>query len=191
MYDSRAPRTEGEEHVQRLLYRVKAAGLKMTPQRIAIIREVAADETHPSAQELFDRLRLQLPNMSFATVYNTLASLCAAGLGASLSLTPGSARFDPNMHPHSHTVCDRCGAVRDVPDLPPVRAAGRPKPALSKAAPGFEVRVVEKIFRGVCLDCAGSPSARGLGTNQDGRHKLRRSERRSHRQTPKGKEHRP
>ena len=191
MFDPRAAMTGGQQHVQRLLHRVKAAGLKMTPQRIAIVREVAADETHPSAQELFDRLRLQLPNMSFATVYNTLASLCAAGLGASLSLTPGSARFDPNMHPHSHTVCDRCGAVRDVPDLTSVRSAQRPKPARSKAAPGFEVRVVERIFRGVCLDCAGSPSARGLGTNQDGRHKPRRSERRSHRQTPKGKEHRP
>ena len=147
----------GHAAVQALLARVRAAGLKMTPQRMAIVREVAADESHPSAQELFDRLRPGMPTMSFATVYNTLAALCAAGLGTSLSLAPGSTRFDPNMHAHDHVVCDRCGAVRDV--VEPV--APRPLPAtqaLAKTAPGFTVRVVEQIFRGLCLDCASAPS---------------------------------
>jgi Fur family peroxide stress response transcriptional regulator len=141
--------------VDHLLARVRAAGLKMTPQRMAIVREVAGDESHPSAQELFDRLRPDLPTMSFATVYNTLTALCAAGLGTSLSLAPGSARFDPNMHPHDHSVCDRCGAVRDVPESTPTRAALPARQTLAKAAPGFELRVVEQIFRGLCVDCAG------------------------------------
>src|SRR4051794_17728939 len=79
---------------------VRASGLKLTPQRIAIVRELAADPTHPTAQELFERLRATQPTMSFATVYNTLDALAAAGLCAALSLAPGPSRFDANMKAH-------------------------------------------------------------------------------------------
>jgi Fur family peroxide stress response transcriptional regulator len=139
-----------------MLAGVKAAGLKLTPQRMAIVKELACDETHPTAQEIFDRLRPGLPTMSFATVYNTLDALSSAGLCAALSLTPGSGRFDPNMMPHHHAVCDSCGAVRDVPsvgqavDGPPDASSAK---ALAQVAPGFELRSVERIFRGICAAC--------------------------------------
>jgi Fur family peroxide stress response transcriptional regulator len=89
--------------------------------------------------------------MSFATVYNTLAALSAARLCAALSLAPGSARFDPNMQRHDHVVCDACGSVRDVP---PARRDATAPSAVSRAAPGFKVRSVEQIFRGLCATCA-------------------------------------
>src|SRR5277367_7120535 len=130
--------TPAVDHVGEMLACVRASGLKLTPQRMAIVRELAADPTHPTAQELFERLRPALPTMSFATVYNTLDALAAAGLCASLSLAPGPARFDPNMRPHHHAVCDRCGLVRDVP----CEDGGEPvAPALHLLAqPGFEIR---------------------------------------------------
>src|SRR5882757_2894873 len=114
-------KTELSGKVERMLAGVRGAGLKLTPQRIAIVRELAADESHPTAQELFDRLRPSLPTMSFATVYNTLDALSSAGLCAALALAPGPGRFDPNMVPHNHAVCDECGSVRDVP--PPTSPA--------------------------------------------------------------------
>ena len=138
---------------------VRASGLKLTPQRIAIVRELAADPAHPTAQELFDRLRPALPTMSFATVYNTLDALAAAGLCAALSLSPGASRFDPNMKPHYHAVCDRCGLVRDVPaEKQGVHELATA--AASSAVPGFQVRAVERIYRGLCADCAraGAPA---------------------------------
>src|SRR3954466_7279437 len=110
-------RSAATDRAERMLAGVRAAGLKVTPQRMAIVRELAGDESHPTAQELFDRLRPGLPTMSFATVYNTLDALSAAGLCAAMSLSPGSGRFDPNMMPHHHAVCDSCGAVRDVPSV--------------------------------------------------------------------------
>lgn len=142
--------------VDQMLARLRAAGLKMTPQRLAIVREIAADESHPSAQELFERLKPSSPSMSFATVYNTLAALCDARLVASLSLAPGSTRFDPNMRPHDHAVCDRCGAVRDVMAELGTQASSSPawRPPSAMSAIGFEVRSVERIFRGLCLACA-------------------------------------
>jgi len=152
-----ARRADVAGKVEKMLAGVRAAGLKLTPQRMAIVKELASDETHPTAQEIFDRLRPGLPTMSFATVYNTLGALSSAGLCAALSLSPGSGRFDPNMTPHHHLVCDVCGAVRDLPPAAP-GVAGSPDATSTKAvaqlAPGFELRSVERIFRGVCASCA-------------------------------------
>lgn len=129
---------------------LRRAGLKITPQRAAIVRELAGDPTHPTAQELFERLRGSVPSMSFATVYNTLDALVRSGLCDALALAPGATRFDANMFPHHHAVCDQCGMVRDVP-----------RPADADASPplqGFSVRSVERIYRGVCAACASGQS---------------------------------
>jgi Fe2+ or Zn2+ uptake regulation protein len=134
---------------------IRAAGMKLTPQRMAVVRELAGDGSHPTAQELYQRLRITLPTMSFATVYNTLAALSETGLCAAMSLAPGSGRFDPNMQPHDHLVCDGCGAVRDLPAAAPAGAAASSRKRLrAKTARGFEVRSVEQIFRGLCASCA-------------------------------------
>ena len=78
------------------------------------MRELADDLTHPTAQALFDRLRLAFPTMSFATVYNTLAALTECSLVQGLNLG-GSVRHDPNTEPHHHAVCDACGVIHDIP----------------------------------------------------------------------------
>lgn len=136
------------DRVDELLARLTKGGLKRTPQRVAIVRELANDTTHPTAQELFDRLHAVMPTMSFATVYNTLAALVAEGLCEARALSPGATRFDPNVEPHHHAVCDRCGSIADVPASP--RAKGvEPRPPA-----GFAVRAVEQILRGLCEGCA-------------------------------------
>jgi Fur family peroxide stress response transcriptional regulator len=157
-----AVRSPREARVEQMIEGVRAARLKVTPQRVAIIRELALDDSHPTAQELFDRLRPSLPMMSFATVYNTLDALAAAGLCRAMSLAPGSGRFDPNMEPHHHVVCDKCGAVRDVPIEGSSTQAlfnsadeGAGATVVARASPGFRVRAVERIFRGVCAACEG------------------------------------
>jgi Fur family peroxide stress response transcriptional regulator len=131
-----------------MLRDLKGAGLKLTPQRIAIVRELADDCSHPTAQELFERLRPAFPTMSFATVYNTLDALVNLGLVGSLRL--GSAvRFDPNTSSHHHAVCDACGGVIDLPATAPSPAV---KKNLAKVA-GFTVRVEQRIYRGLCGRC--------------------------------------
>lgn len=136
---------------------VRSAGLKLTPQRIAIVRAFADDPSHPTAQEIFDRLQSAMPTMSFATVYNTLDALTRAGLCGALSLSPGASRFDPNMAPHHHAVCDSCGLVRDIErpsDGPTTETGGAAAPLDAPALAGFEVRAVEHIYRGLCAQCA-------------------------------------
>ena len=139
-----------------MLRDLRHAKLKLTPQRLAIVRLFAGDGSHPTAQDLFERLRPDFPSMSFATVYNTLDALARAGLAGVVRL-PGkrgdAARFDPNTGPHHHAVCDGCGAVLDITagTLAPSPAAVR---KVRAAAPGFSVRAVERVYRGLCARCA-------------------------------------
>ncbi len=139
---------------QAMIADLRARGLRMTPQRLAIVEQFASDLTHPTAQELFDRLRPSFPTMSFATVYNTLDALARAGLSRTLRLG-AAARFDPNTAPHHHAVCDRCGAIIDVDvtarDLAPDKSDAR---ALGHSAPGFAVSAVERVYRGTCGSCS-------------------------------------
>src|SRR5271156_1555107 len=138
--------TDGAARAETMLGDLKRAGLKLTPQRIAIVRLFAGDGSHPTAQDLFERLRSSFPSMSFATVYNTLDTLAKTGL-AGLVRIPGkrgdAARFDPNTSAHHHAVCDGCGAVVDIPagSLDPTPGAVR---KLRKSAPGFQIRAVER-----------------------------------------------
>jgi Fe2+ or Zn2+ uptake regulation protein len=139
-----------------MLDRLRQIGLKLTTQRLAIVRELSHDVSHPTAQELFERLSPSLPTMSFATVYNTLGALVSAGLCAPKTFGPGPVRFDPNTEPHHHAICDRCGRVTDVLPAEPHRPDG------ASGISGFTVRAVERIYRGVCAACRDledSPSA--------------------------------
>ncbi len=139
---------QSEQERDTIVRELREAGLKVTRQRLAVVGALAGDETHPTAQEIFDRLRPDFPTMSFATVYNTLSALASIGRIRPLSLG-GATRFDPNVGPHHHAICDRCGAVRDVP------SRGRPlTPRKDRVVlEGFEVHRVERLYRGLCADC--------------------------------------
>jgi Fur family peroxide stress response transcriptional regulator len=134
-----------------MLTELKRAGLKLTAQRRAIVRLFADDCTHPTAQDLFDRLRPEYPTMSFATVYNTLDALARCGLTGALRL--GSAvRYDPNTSAHHHAVCDVCGTIVDLP------APAKPGAAAQRLyqTSGFSVRAEERTYRGICSRCSKS-----------------------------------
>ena len=137
----------------KMLADLKRAGLKLTPQRIAIVRELADDPSHPTAQALYERLRPAFPTMSFATVYSPLDVLVDRGLTGSLNADPGSraVRFDPNVEPHHHAICDACGAVTDIP-VAPSRALASSVPTL----PGFRVLREERTYRGLCQECSAA-----------------------------------
>ena len=133
----------------RMLAELKRAGLKLTPQRIAIVRELADDLSHPTAQALFERLRPAYPTMSFATVYSTLDVLVDHGLAGSLAADESSraVRFDPNVEPHHHAICDACGTVVDIP------VEGELAAAPTATVEGFRVLREERTYRGLCHRC--------------------------------------
>ena len=153
-----------DSHAAAMLQALRSAGVKLTQQRRAVVERFASDPTHPTAQGLFIELRALHPGMSFATVYNTLACLRAQGLCRDIEFAGAATRFDPNSGRHDHSVCERCGAVRDIPALPVARRRLR----------GFRVRAVESIYRGLCATCDTSTARRASRGSQNDTRSLAR-----------------
>ena len=84
-----------------------------TKQRQLILEAVRATNSHPTADELFQMIRRELPTISLATVYRNLNFLSEIGEIRKLAMPGMPDRFDWRMDPHDHMVCDTCGQVVD------------------------------------------------------------------------------
>lgn len=98
---------ESAQHIEIL----RKAGLRPTPQRLAIVGEVLLRQ-HPTVAEVYDSVRREFPTIGLATVYNTLRSMTERGLVRELPFN-NATRFDVNLTPHANLVCTRCGAIED------------------------------------------------------------------------------
>ncbi len=106
-------RTEIDRRMAACLEACRAHGVKITPQRMEVFREVARTDEHPDVEGIFTRVRARLPAVSMDTVYRTLCTLEELGLIRKVSELHGAARYDGNVARHHHFVCTRCGRVRD------------------------------------------------------------------------------
>ncbi len=101
-------------------------GVKPTPQRVVITQYLLGTESHPTADEILDRVKNALPvSLSRATVYNTLKTLVEAGVIQEVVTEPGRSRYDANISYHHHFVDTETGAVFDIPSevISPVKAS--------------------------------------------------------------------
>jgi Fur family transcriptional regulator, peroxide stress response regulator len=103
-----------ESRIQEFAEQCKAARLKVTPQRLLVFRTLLRDESHPSPDKLYRRIRRFHPTISHATVYATLESFARHGIIARLTPLHETVRFDPITKPHHHIVCVRCKRVSDL-----------------------------------------------------------------------------
>ncbi len=94
--------------------RYKDIGIKLTPQRLAILEYLEGNKEHPSAEDIYRAVSEKYPTMSFATVYNTLETLRQRGNILELTIDPDKKRFDPNTEPHYHLICLRCKRIVDI-----------------------------------------------------------------------------
>lgn len=90
-------------------------GIQPSSQRVAVARYVLRTEDHPSADQVFARVKKALPVISRATVYNTLNLFVAKGLLQQLVLSPGKVVFDPKVDRHHHLIDEASGRILDVP----------------------------------------------------------------------------
>ncbi|WP_328564515.1 Fur family transcriptional regulator [Streptomyces coelicoflavus] len=133
-----------------LLERLRERGWRLTAQRRVVAEVLDGDHVHLTADEVHARAVERLPEISRATVYNTLRELVHRGEVVEVSTDSRAKRYDPNAHrPHHHLLCSRCGSMRDV------RPTGDPLADLPPSQSfGFTVSEVEVTYRGVCPDCA-------------------------------------
>ncbi|NGN69092.1 transcriptional repressor [Streptomyces sp. A7024] len=135
-----------------LLERLRGRGWRLTAQRRVIAEVLDGDHVHYTADEVHDKAVSRLPEISRATVYNTLGELVSIGEVLEVATDGRAKRYDPNAHrPHQHLVCSRCGAIRDV------HPRGNPVADLpAEERFGFVVQDAEVTYRGLCPNCASA-----------------------------------
>lgn len=123
------------------------AGLKLTPQRYAVLDYLVRSPIHPTAEQIRVDLNRQFPRASRATVYNTLNALRDAGLIHEIYIDDAVARYDANIAPHHHFICRRCGKLEDIP------LAVISEVSHHSLQSGYSVEGYAVIMRGVCAPC--------------------------------------
>ncbi|HXG18106.1 MAG TPA: Fur family transcriptional regulator [Methylomirabilota bacterium] len=137
-----------ESRLEDLFQRCRAAGMTVTPQRLAIYRALLEAEDHPTPEALYQRVRLSMPSLSLATIYKVLDALTKLGVVKEVHVSGDSKRYDANLDKHHHLVCTRCKKVRDVYN------EQFDTIMLPKRFPGFVAQTVSVQVFGLCAACA-------------------------------------
>jgi Fe2+ or Zn2+ uptake regulation protein len=138
-----------------LIDRLRLREWRLTAQRRVVAEVLTGQHVHLTAEAVHGRARILLPEISLATVYNTLNELVTMGEVREVQAGDGPRRYDPNVtSAHQHLQCVGCGALWDV------EPAGAASLALAvDQQRGFRLLDVDIVFRGVCPDCdQSSPS---------------------------------
>ncbi|GAA0290484.1 Fur family peroxide stress response transcriptional regulator [Gracilibacillus halotolerans] len=137
-----------EHMLQDAIEKLKESGVRITPQRHAVLEFLIEAEIHPTADDIYKALEGKFPNMSVATVYNNLRVFRELGLVRELTYGDSSSRFDWNTTKHYHIICESCGKIVDFhyPSLDEVES-------LAEQVTGFDVSHHRMEVYGVCQEC--------------------------------------
>jgi Fur family peroxide stress response transcriptional regulator len=133
---------KAHEHLSR---RLTTGGFRFTPQREQVYSVLLEKRDHPTADEVFIRVKQEMPEISMATVYNCLDALVKCGLVRQVTVERGGARFCPNMREHCHFYCDTCDNMYDI-NFAPEAGMALPK--------GFEAHRFDVTIHGRCPSCS-------------------------------------
>lgn len=124
---------------------LKEKGIKVTAQRLEILKFLDTHHSHPSADEIYIELKKLSPALSKTTVYNTIQSLKEHRLLHSLNIDSNESRFDSVINPHHHLLCSACGNVIDIEiECPYTR---------KMLSGGHRIDEVHGYFKGICISC--------------------------------------
>jgi Fur family peroxide stress response transcriptional regulator len=133
---------------EQLVSKLKIQGYRATPQRLALLKIVAASKGHPSARQMHEQMIRKFPTTTLATVYKTLTLLKETGEILELEFSGAENRYDGNKpYPHPHLVCIKCHRITDPKiDLShlPVQLA---------QTPGYEIVGHRFDIYGYCPQC--------------------------------------
>lgn len=124
--------------------KLKEAGLKLTPQRLALINILKGNKNHPSADMIYEELKKKYPMVSLSTVYNILNVLKKIGEIKELTIAENKVYYDPNPDPHHHFLCEKCGQIQDIYQDIRIR---------TERINIHQVKKHQIYFYGICSDC--------------------------------------
>ena len=124
------------------------ANLRLTHQRIAIYKAIVGMKTHPSADDIYQKIKGEFPTISFDTVNRTLLKFTVLGIIRTVESYSGVRRFDPNLDQHHHLHCVRCGKILDY-------LSSRFDEIIlpRKIGQGFKPLGIRVSVNGICADC--------------------------------------
>ncbi len=138
-----------QQRLDQMVKKLREHRYRITPQRLAILRILAASAGHPSVEKIYQKVKQDFPTTSLATVYKTLIVMKEVGEVLELGFGEGGNRYDGNRpYPHPHLICTECGKIMD-PDLVSL-------PEMTEAlmsATGFKINTHRLDFFGVCPGC--------------------------------------
>jgi Fur family peroxide stress response transcriptional regulator len=133
-----------------LIDALRASGMRVTPQRMAICEILARSKEHPSAQAIFEQIMPRFPTMSLATVYNTLDALTSLGAINELGdAGDGTAHYDADLSPHVNLACISCHRVIDLPSTH-IQAVELEVEETS----GYHLLGARVLYYGLCPECS-------------------------------------
>ena len=121
---------------------------RLTPQRRAVLEVLRESPDHPTAIEVYERVRARASGIGAATVYRTLALLVSTGQARELNFDSGAARYDATTERHDHLVCLGCGSATDIQSPIPAATLVQIASDYGYALAGYDVQ-----FRGFCPEC--------------------------------------
>jgi Fur family peroxide stress response transcriptional regulator len=135
---------------EELVQAFKQHNCKMTPQRRAILKALTGNTHHPTAEQIYELVKERMPDISLATVYNTLHELTEMEELCELNAGRRGRHYEVSREDHAHRVCLGCGRIEDIPgDLKKV------KPLLQHSEDFCPVRYTVTVY-GYCADCISS-----------------------------------
>src|SRR5690625_4451220 len=137
-----------EPEIKKYIDVLRKNNIRMTSQRYAILEYLAAEGKHPTANEVYEDLKGQFPNMSVATVYNNLNFFTEAGIVKELRFGDGSSRYDLTDTQHYYAICNRCGKVVDF-NYPGLKEAKK----IVEETTQFKVDNHQFKVTGICRNC--------------------------------------
>jgi Fe2+ or Zn2+ uptake regulation protein len=124
---------------------LKENQIKVTPQRLEILRYLDGHHTHPTVEDIYTALKTKNPSLSKTTVYNSLEILNKHKLIQTLTISGSESRYDIREDLHHHFLCETCGTIIDI-DIA--------CPNIKKIVKGgHQVYEVHGYFRGICKNC--------------------------------------
>ena len=124
---------------------LKQNQLKITPQRLAVMKYLDENRTHPTADRIYIDLKEKNPSLSKTTVYNSLDTLQNHNIIQSITISPSELRYDFKKSMHHHFLCKRCGDIIDIElECPNIKKT---------MDQGHKVEEVHGYFKGICKKC--------------------------------------
>ena len=141
--------TEFEKRLAEMLSKIKSRNMRITPQRLAVLRILAASEGHPSVDDIYKQVKTEFPTTSLATIYKTISLLKELNEVLELGFPDGSNRYDGNNPiPHPHVICMKCKKIMD-PELMNIDVLSE---EMSRKT-GYKIFYHRLDFFGLCPEC--------------------------------------